>query len=324
MGEFFRKHKEAAHGVIFMGGLFIMLAVFSAVIKPDSGDVYDITAVKMKNEVTAHERPESMDILFVGNSESYRSFSPLQLYRDHGITSYNLGASALRLCDSREILSETFKMQSPKLVILETDALFEDAGAFRDEKAKATNDVEKIFPLFHYHIFYKSWLPSSVKAKDMYYTDAAVFKGFLVETMERPYEGGDYMSDDAPKAKMPEENEHILNDIRKLCEENGAELLLVSAPSATNWNMGKHRAVEKWADKKNVKYLDLNKKLDEIGIDWSKDTMDNGNHVNFAGSVKVMDYLGEYLSKEYDLPDHRDDIGFMDWKQNLEKAVLYS
>ncbi|SKB63168.1 hypothetical protein SAMN06296386_10343 [Lachnospiraceae bacterium] len=324
MKDFIIKHKEAVRIVIFMGGLFIVLMVLSMLIRPESGEVYNITAVRMKNEVVAKERPESMDVLFVGNSESYRSFSPLQLYRDHGAASYNLGASALRLCDSREILSETLKVQSPKLVILETDAVFEEAGAYRDEKAKFTNLMEEKFPLFHYHIFYKSYLPESVKSKDVYYSDAEVFKGFLVETMVRPYEGGDYMNEDAPKVKMPEENERILRDIMNICKEQNVEFLLVSAPSATNWNKGKHRVVENWAEKWDVKYLDLNQKLDEIGIDWMTDTMDNGNHVNFEGSVKVMDYLGGYLYENYDLPDHRNEIFYIDWDKNLDKAVLYS
>ncbi len=318
-------HIRAFQCLIFMGGLFILLVAASVMVNPASGEVYDINAVRMKSSAVAEEKEDTIDVLFLGNSESYRAFSPLQLYSERGITSYNLGASALRACDCREILGETLKKQSPKVVMLETDTLFEEGSPYRDPEANLTNKVESKLPLFHYHTFYKSYLPKSVKAKDMYYKDAGVFKGFLVETMVRPYEGGDYMSLDAPKAKIREQNGKTLKDIIRICEENDASLVLVSSPSATNWNKSKHAAVEKWLDKnsQSIEYIDLNQKNDELGIDWSKDTMDNGNHMNLEGSKKVMRYVGSYLSENFDLTDHRGDERYSSWDENEKKAELY-
>ncbi|SFK85047.1 hypothetical protein SAMN05216390_10419 [Lachnospiraceae bacterium KH1T2] len=325
MKSYFEKYKKTVHGIIFVGGLFALLIILSLVIKPKSGEVYDINTVQMKCEATAKERAESIDVAFAGNSESYRAFSPLQLYAQKGVTSYNLGASALRVCDCREILGNFFKQQSPKVIVLETDTLFEEGSPYRDPDAHLTNKVEKKLPLFHYHTFYKRWIPESVKEKDMYWKDASVFKGFLAETAVRPYEGGDYMSVEAPKTKIRETNRNVLKDIIKLCEKNSASLVLVSAPSATNWNSAKHAAVVKWLDENapQVAYLDINEKLDEIGIDWANDTMDGGNHMNLYGSKKVMDYIGDYLTENYALADHRNDSNYKDWEDNVRKAGLY-
>ena len=316
--------KKKIKALLFLGGLFLILFVLSVVVAPDSGEVYDITAVRMKNDAVAKEKEQSIDVLFAGNSESYRAFSPLQLYKETGITSYNLGASALRACDSREIISKTFEKQSPKVVFLETDTLFEEGSPYRDPEANLTNKLEKKLPLFHYHTFYKSFLPYSVKKKDLYYSEADIYKGFLVETMVRPFEGGDYMSADAPKAKIREQNSAILKDINRIVKENGATLILISSPSATNWNKVKHAAVLKWLDKNksDIKYIDLNLEK-SIGIDWSNDTMDSGNHMNLSGSKKVTGYVSDYLAQNFALEDHRGDEAYKSWEDNLGKIGLY-
>ena len=57
--------------------------------------------------------------------------------------------------------------------------------------------------------------------------------------------------------------------------------------------------------------------LDEIGIDWNKDTFDEGDHLNYYGSKKLTDYLSEYLKEECDLTDHRGDPEFESWNELL-------
>jgi hypothetical protein len=52
-------------------------------------------------------------------------------------------------------------------------------------------------------------------------------------------------------------------------------------------------------------YIDFNVLKDEIGIDWSQDTGDAGDHINIYGCEKTTRYLIDYLNENYDLPDHR-------------------
>ena len=49
-----------------------------------------------------------------------------------------------------------------------------------------------------------------------------------------------------------------LKKMMYLCQEKGAELILVSVPSPDNWNYEKHNAVEQYAAEYGVKYIDLN------------------------------------------------------------------
>ena len=73
---------------------------------------------------------------------------------------------------------------------------------------------------------------------------------------------------------------------------------MISVPSPDNWSYQKHNAVENYARENDVTYLDLNLSVEELGIDWTADTTDRGDHLSFTGARKVTDYLGDYLSEK--------------------------
>ena len=56
-------------------------------------------------------------------------------------------------------------------------------------------------------------------------------------------------------------------------------------------------AVEVVAFENNLTFIDLNKI--DIGIDWSKDTSDGGDHLNIYGAEKVSSYLASYLKDHF-------------------------
>ena len=58
--------------------------------------------------------------------------------------------------------------------------------------------------------------------------------------------------------------------------------------------------------------------IDELGIDWQKDTLDGGDHMNFYGSIKLTNYFGKYLNEQNILPNHKEDIQYSKWNEDLE------
>ena len=106
-----------------------------------------------------------------------------------------------------------------------------------------------------------------------------------------------------------------MEKIRKLCEKNGAELLLVSAPSPVNYDYKKHNALEEYAKEKGLTYVDLNMKHRDIGLDWTNDRYDRGDHLNIHGARKVTEYIGKYLKENYQLPDRRKDDNWKEWNE---------
>ena len=57
----------------------------------------------------------------------------------------------------------------------------------------------------------------------------------------------------------------------------------------------------------------MNLLLDDIGLDWTHDTADGGDHLNIYGAEKVSKYIGNYLNDNYDIPDRRDDSDYKSW-----------
>lgn len=97
---------------------------------------------------------------------------------------------------------------------------------------------------------------------------------------------------------------HYLDLIRTLCEENDIELLLVKAPSVSpKWYDEWDEEIVEYADKYNLNYINYLNLVDEIGIDYTTDTYDEGLHMNYQGALKCADYLGQYLTENYNLKD---------------------
>ena len=68
----------------------------------------------------------SVDVLILGSSHAYMSFNTGVLWREQGISSYLLTASAQPLWNSYYYLKEALKTQTPKLIVLEGYRLLEE------------------------------------------------------------------------------------------------------------------------------------------------------------------------------------------------------
>lgn len=73
-----------------------------------------------------------------------------------------------------------------------------------------------------------------------------------------------------------------------------------------------HNGVNAYAEKTGILYLDLNLSDSELQMDWSRDSKEQGDHLNVYGAIKVSRYLGKYLKSNYNLPDRRMDKEFGD------------
>lgn len=300
--------KKIMHSALFIVGLAAIIAVTSVILSPKK-EVYDVQAVERKLKDFAYERENSIDLVFIGDSETYSAYIPLQMYEQYGFTSYVFGTSAQRLCDSYAILEEVFKTQKPKLVVLETNSIFRFGGVSEECGDKILNLVSKYIPALKYHSRLKTYMTGGGSKKD------AILKGFKYRTSVVPYTGGEWMKESEKSEKISECNLEYLKKIHKLAEENGAKLIFVTTPAPACQTYERHNAVAALAEKMGTDYIDLNLVSEQMGIDWKTDTRDGGNHLNYSGAKKVSGYMGELLSQEYDLPDHREDESYGAWRQ---------
>ena len=214
------------------------------------------------------------------------------------------------------------------LIVIEPCVMFSDSSPHRDDFAHPTNLVEDIFPIFHYHTFYKAYLPSILESdtNDLDEDDVDGMKGFQYSEKITAYTGDvNYMEHDRLKndSEISDDNLVYLKKITDFAEKNDVKLLIAAIPSPVNYDRSRHNSIQAWADKNGIDFLDMNLLTDEIGIDWSTDTKDNGDHMNLNGSKKVSAYLGNYISEHYRLKDHRGEEAFKDWADAAEKCDLY-
>lgn len=261
------------------------------------------------------EKKNTIDMLVAGDSESYTSVSPMDLWDRAGIAAYDCGQPGQRIQETYYILKTAFRTQSPKLVLFETNTMFRDPGFLKNVQLSLTEPLAYHFPVIKYHNAWKALFDGPGGPKKSY-------KGFEIRDKVVSYEGDEeYMKETKDKAQIPEVVRIYMEKIKRLCEKNGADLLLVSAPSPKNYNYKKHNSLEEYARENNLPYVDLNMKFRDIGIDWKMDSYDRGDHLNISGARKVTAYIGEYLADNYDLPDRRNDDGWREW-DDLAKEYL--
>ena len=68
-------------------------------------------------ETTDHE------VIFVGDCEVYENFSPIEMYRDYGITSYIRGSAQQLAWQSYYLLEDTLRYETPKVAVFNVLAL---------------------------------------------------------------------------------------------------------------------------------------------------------------------------------------------------------
>ncbi len=65
-------------------------------------------------------------------------------------------------------------------------------------------------------------------------------------------------------------------------------------------------------------FLDGNKLVDEIGVDYQVDNADDVGHLNYLGNQKYTKYLGTYIKEHYTVSDRRADAAYESWQKNAD------
>lgn len=265
------------------------------------------------------ERAGSLDVLFVGDSRVYSTFSPLQMWHEFGFASYDAASPGQNLPYANTLLKRCFSEQSPRVVVFETDS-FNLEFALGDGVFRM---VEDVVPLFEYHTRWKNVTLADV-TEPVRTTWTDEFKAFRIDNNSTPADVSTYaLPTDAIEA-VPGNNQRWLRLMVEYCREHDAVPVFMSVPSTKNWDMAKHNGIQALADELGVTYLDLNLMQDQLHIDWQNESLDWGEHLNYRGAVKVSHLVGEYLSATYGLSDHRGEVEYASWDEaykNYEEQV---
>ena len=298
------------------------------------------------NEIHAFysEPRDSLDVIWIGSSPLLRGVSPMVMYEKHGFTGY-VRASALQAPSvSYGLLAEALERQTPELVVLICDNIFleydyaKQEGDMRRAMDGMKNSIHKfriiaevvaaderqsilsyIFPVFRYHDRWKEFEPGVTEA---------------VKLMEHSFKKGHVYLRGGEARAYPENfmepsgvvapafNESARNYYEKairLCQDKGIEVLIIHLPKMS-WTYEQSRAIEDFAEEMDVIYLDLDQEVyrSQLGINPETDYYDQG-HMNLRGSLKLSDWLGDYLKENYELVNHRGDFTYQIWEEDLAR-----
>lgn len=303
--------KKAVGSLFFSAGLIALLVVLSMIFIPKN----NMKAFGME-DVPANgilgEKADTIDVVIVGDSESYSSFSPMQMWEQQGFTSYVCGTPEQYLYQSETFLEKAFENQKPSVVVLETNAIYRKMSP----SAAVMNTVENMFSIFRYHDRWKS-MGSDDFLKPVNYTWTDDMKGYRYNNAVDQAPTKEYMIPTDQAAPIEALNEEYVKNMAEFCRENGVAFLLVSTPSTVNWNYSRHNGIEALAKEYNIPYIDMNLMRQEIPIDWTKDTRDQGDHLNHSGAVKVSSWFGKFVKEKFSLKDRRQDSSYSQWNDAL-------
>ena len=283
----------------------------------------------------------TVDVLFIGSSHVFRNIDPSVLYRESGISGFDLGSPAQLIWNSYYSLREALKTQSPKVVFIEcykinakkdysSDAITVKATGGMDYFS--SNRIEAIvetvqdkspvldlilsFPLFHSR--YKEIGPIDYKPDyaNPYYKD---FLGYTWLKQRVKTDLPKKVSKIKKKKPLTQKTMLYLDKIVKLSEEKGFSLVFLITP------FGKETAVKlqpyyntlaAYAKEKNVEFINCNLLYDEIHLDEKRD-ISRANHLSITGAEKATLYLNNYLKTHWTLEDHRGDPKYGTWERNV-------
>ena len=279
------------------------------------------------------------DILFVGDCEAYGNFSPAEIWRSSGISSYIRGSAQQLVPQSYYLLEEMLEKETPKLVVMNVLAMSEPVQTneaynrmtidgmklsvlkLRAAKACMTEDetlASYIFPILRFH---SRW--SELGAEDIKYLfgkPLVSYSGYLMEAGVKP-------AANVPKGKplgdysFSAGNVEYLDRMASLCEEKGVSFMLVKAPSLyPYWYPQWDAQIAELAEKYGVEYLNLIELADEIGLDYETDTYDAGLHLNVYGAEKLSRWFAAWVQEHYGISSHSGEEPYESaWAEKLSR-----
>ena len=300
--------KKILGPLLFLGLLGLLLVPASLILQPkdntEEAGMYQTSAAGILSQ------PENtVQVLFLGDSEAYSSFVPLDLWTRTGVTGFVCSSLDQKTYETLEILNMALSCQSPRVVVLETNVLYR---IYASTDALAPQ-LEARIPALRYHDRWKS-----LTAADFFslphYTAESPNRGYFMKTGVEYSSPGDYMQAYPGRGRPGSGSLGYLRQIAQICAREQIPLVLCSVPSAANWNGSRHDAIAQIAQELGVPYVDGN--LEKIGIDWHTDSPDGGDHMNPRGAAKVTAWIGDYLRRSYGLPDRREDPAYENWTRD--------
>ena len=308
-----------------------ILLTDKAMMRPDS-------RLKYERFFAEDEKTQPFDVMFFGTSHVFDGVYPMEIWRDYGIPSYNMGNSSECLELTEWTMRIALQYHKPKVAVVDVyyvgrslkdtwaysyRHLFLDAVPLTLTKIQS---VTSTFPkkdwmeyLVPFTLYHGRWEEIATGTTQLTMNSVPCMMGAEMRLRTIPAD---------PWQRYTGINEanlsgkDALRRIAKLCEDEGIELLLTAIPSAMNEQEQLDvNSIQLLADELGVPFVNM---LDIPELyDFSTDLYDGVSHMNPDGALKVTAYLGRYLDTHYQLEDKRGNPAYADWNDRLAEYEAY-
>ncbi len=315
---------------IFLSIGVVLFVLVSYMLRPVSQDRIRVAGY--------YALPEnSIDIVCLGTSATYRYFNNPVMWENYGVTSYNFATGSQSPSVLKSLILECEKTQSPKLYIVETRKLVKYKELDQEVVLRKVTDCMKYsanridlinkevpkfwerpdyyFDIIKYHDNWKNLSDSSFDYITNEYPDELngwrnINKLEILKPFEEPYA--------TTEEPMNEESEEILLDFMDFCKEQNINVLFVATPwRATKECQKRNNYLSRIIEENGFEFLDCTPLMDDIGLDFETDFFNN-NHTNAIGAEKFTNYFGKYLTEKYDFSSEYSDEVIDSWEKIVE------
>lgn len=280
---------------------------------------------------------QDFDVLFLGTSRVLDGISPMELWRDYGVTSYNMGNNSETLDMTRWVLETAMMYHTPKVAVIDVfyvshaadedwtysfRHLFYDALPLSRAKIRAVcatqpegGRLEFLMPFSLYHGRWEEIL--SGREERMVECEPFMMGGEM--HLNRQSRDDYAFTDEMTEGELP--GHGALREIAALCRARGVEPVFVALPGhAGEQEQRDMNSVQRVADELGVPFVNMMR----MGIvENQTDCYDWQGHLNPDGASKATAYLGAWLVEHYDLPDRRGDGAYAHWDERLAQYEAY-
>ncbi len=290
------------------------------------------------------EKNHTIDAVMIGSSPVPMSINTPKIYGDMGITMYHMSSNMQRPVATKYLVEEVLKSQSPELFIFEmrmwgasdenlmdnmahtrevTDNMKYSINRVKAINAMVSDPSERLtyyFDIFKYHSNWKTLFLWS-QFRTLFYAYPEKLKGYLPETDVGPSEAPVLIEESRMCPIPPEQEEYLLDLLDYLDEKNINALFVITPFSANEDEQKEFNYMADIIEKRGYTFLDMNRHLDEIGLDFATDIRDFGTHTNVLGAEKITTYFEKYLKENYVdtgiafATDHRGDKKYKSWDE---------
>ena len=280
-----------------------------------------VTMEKLSFEGFYAEKPNSLDVVFIGTSGLRASIDPIYIYENTGITSYVLATSQQNPKVIPYLIEEVKKTQSPELYVIDLGGCKYEADRWENANEGSIRHISDglkysinyficitqlcgikdsflyLFDLFYYHNEWDSDLLIYLLKNPSCWNYEVINdkKGHAI-WQKLQYQDRVYYENDITERKYVWDEECI-NRIIEYCRKTDLNVVFfVSNENLTNYS--DYLYLEKIIDEKSsYDLIYMNQYIDEMNLDYKYDFYDVG-HLNVNGALKASKILAEILNEK--------------------------